>query len=58
MHHPNGPNIEEDPDTEGFHNIISNILQVVLVDTLVLLSHAFNQLKPKLLLKVYAFINP
>ena len=57
MHIPNALSVAEDSETEGFHNIIVNILQVVLVDDLVLPPHAFPQLELKLPLKVYAFIN-
>ena len=58
MHIHNALGVAEYPDVEGFHNIISNILQVVLVDALVLPPHAFPQLEPKLPLEVGAFINP
>ena len=48
--------IVNNSDTEWFHNIISNIFQVVLVDALLLHPHAFLQLEPKLLLKVNVFV--
>ena len=54
---PNALGISEDPETEGFHNIIANILQVVLVDAPVIPPHEFTQLEPKLSLEVDAFIN-
>ena len=58
MHLPKALDVSEDPETEGFHNIIANILQVVLLDALVLPPHAFPQLEPKLPLEVDSFINP
>ena len=58
MNIPNEIGIAEDPDTEGLHNIITGVFQVVLVGALVLPSHAFTQLEPKLPLKVYTFIKP
>ena len=58
MHLPNALVVAEDPDEGGFHNIIADILHVVLVDTPVLPPHAFNQLELKVPLEVVAFINP
>ena len=57
MHIPYAFGIADDPDTEGFHNIIVNLLQLVLVDAPVLLPHEFPQLEPKIPLEVDAFIN-
>ena len=38
--------VAEDFNFEGFHNIIANILHVVLVDTPVFSLHAIPQIKP------------
>ena len=42
---------------EGLHNIIVDVLQIVLVDSPVLSPHSFPQLKPYLPLKVVALIH-
>ena len=38
--------VAEDFDFEGFHNIIANILHVVLVETPILRPHEIIQLEP------------
>ena len=48
--------VAENFDFEGIHNIIANILHVVLVDAPVLPPHAFTQLKPQPPLEVDSFI--
>ena len=55
MHLHNALGVAESSDIECFHNIISNVFQVVLVYALVIPRHALPQLKPKLLLEVYTF---
>ena len=57
MHISNALSIAENFNTEGIHNIIVNLLQVVLVDTPVLSPHAFTQLEPYIPLKVDALIH-
>ena len=44
--------IEENFDFEGFHNIIANILHVILVDTPMIPTHEMHQLEPSLPLEV------
>ena len=56
MHLFNALGVAENPDAEGFHNIILNVLQVVLVDAPVLLPHAFPQIEPNLPLKLDTLI--
>ena len=38
--------VAENFDFEGFHNVIANILHVVLVDNMMLPPHALTQLEP------------
>ena len=56
MHIHNALGVADNPDTEWINNIIANVFQVVLVDTLVLPPHALTQLEPKLIIKVDSFI--
>ena len=56
MHIPNRISVAEDPNTEGIKNIITNVFQVVLLDSPLIPPHTFPQLEPKLFLKVDAFI--
>ena len=44
----------EDYDSEGFHNVIENMFDMVLEDTMMFLPHPLTQLEPNLFLKVYA----
>ena len=46
MHLMHALGIAENFEFEGFHNMIANILHVVLVDTPMLPTHALTQLKP------------
>ena len=48
--------VAENFDSKGLHNIIANVLQMVLVNAPVLYTHAFRQLEPYLPLEVDAFI--
>ena len=50
MHLHNALVIAENYSTEWFHNIIANVFQVFLVDTLVLPTHIFKKLEPKIIL--------
>ena len=43
-------------DTEGFHNIIANIFEVVLEYATMLPLHAIYQLKPNILIEVEALV--
>ena len=45
MHLFNALVVSENVDAEGLHNIIENVLQMVLVDALVLSPHEFLQLE-------------
>ena len=56
MHIYNVLGVVENFDSEGLHNIIVDILYVVLVDTPVLSPPAFTQLEPWLPLKVDTII--
>ena len=56
MHLYNALGVAKNSDTEWLQNIITDIFQVVLVDTLMLPLHALPQLEPKLFIKVDAFI--
>ena len=56
MHLHNALDVAYNSDIEGFHNTISNVYQVVMVDAPVLPPHAFPQLKPNLLIEAYTFI--
>ena len=49
MHLLDTLDIADNYDTEWFHNIIANKIQVVLVDAPVLPPHLLYQLEPKLL---------
>ena len=57
MHLTNALGVVENFDAEGIHNIIVNVLQVVLVDATVLSLYAYPQLEPYILLKVDAIIH-
>ena len=46
MHLTYALGVVEDFEFEGFHNVIANILHVVLVYTLILPPHALPQLEP------------
>ena len=46
MHLTHTLGLAEDFEFKGFHNIIKNILHVVLVDTLILPPHALPQIEP------------
>ena len=52
MHLLNAFSVTENYDTEGFHNIIANVFEVVLEYATVLPTHALYQLKPNILLGV------
>ena len=56
MHLSHALGVAENFDFEGPHNIIANILHVVLVEAPVLSPHAFTQLKPQPPLEVDTFI--
>ena len=56
MHLSNTLRVAENFDSKGLHNIIANVLQMVLVDALVLSLHAFTKLKLSLPLEVDALI--
>ena len=45
MHLSNALGVAEIFDAKGLHNIISDVLHVVMVDTSVLSTHAFPQLE-------------
>ena len=52
MHILNKLSVMENSDTEWLHNVISDILEVVLIDALLLPPLRIYQLKPNVLLKV------
>ena len=52
MHISNTLDVVDNFDAEGLHNIIANVLQMVLVDALVIYPHEFPQLEPYPLLKL------
>ena len=54
MHITDALGILENYDSEGFHNIIVNIFDMVLEYAPMFLPHALPQLKPNLFLKVNA----
>ena len=56
MHHTYALGVAENFDSEGLHNIISNILHVFLVDTPVISPPEFPQLEPCLPLNVDTLI--
>ena len=56
MHIPNTIGVVDNSDMEGFHNIIADVFQVVLVDALVIPLYAFTQIEPNLLLEVNTLI--
>ena len=56
MHLHNALSVAKNSDTEWFHNITTNVLQVFLVDASVLPTHVISQLKPNLLLEVKVII--
>ena len=56
MNLPNALGVVDNSDMEGFHNIIADVFQVVLVDALVIPPNELPQLKPNLLLKFNKFI--
>ena len=56
MHLHNVLRVAENSHMEWFHNIITDVFQVVLVEALVLPQHALPQLKPKPIIKVDTFI--
>ena len=56
MHLSNALAIAENFDAEWLHNIILDVIQMILVDAPVLSSHAFPQLEPNLPLEAYAII--
>ena len=56
MYLSNALGIADSFDAEGLHNIIANVLQIVLIDDPVLSPHAFTQLKPNLPLEVNTLI--
>ena len=45
----------EDYDSEGFHNVIVNIVDMVLEGAMMFLPHDLTQLKPNIFLKVDAY---
>ena len=57
MHLTHALGVLEDFYFEGFHNIIANILHVVLLDTPMLPPHALPQLEPQLSLEVDTLLN-
>ena len=57
MHISNALGVAENPDVEGIHNIIVNVLQVVLVDDLVISPYEFCQFEPKFPLEIDTLIN-
>ena len=57
MHLSNAISVADNYYTEGIHNIIVNVLQMILVDAILLSPHAFPQLKPNIPLEVNALIN-
>ena len=56
MHIEDVLSVLENSDFEGFHNVIVNIFDVVLVDAMMPLLHSLPQLKLNLIPKVYASI--
>ena len=46
----------ENSDTEGFHNIIANLFEVVLEFATIIPPHEIYQLEPNLLLEVNALV--
>ena len=56
MHLLNALDVEDNSDRKWFHNVIVNILEVVLKDDPVLPRYQLSQLEPKLFLKVDEFI--
>ena len=57
MHILHALGVAEDFNFEGFHNIIANILHMVLVDASVFSPHALSQIEPQLPLKVDTLFN-
>ena len=54
MHLLKAFSIAENSNSEGFHNIIVNVFDVILEYALILPLYALSQLKPNLLIKVDA----
>ena len=47
----------ENSDSEGFHNIVVNIFDVILEDAPIYPPHALLELEPNIFLKVKAYVH-